>query len=269
MGWVGAPDPAPSSFFLTGSPPYYLPIDATFISPAARRPTRHRPAPVAQRPPRHRPAPAARPLHLARSTHSQDTRRGHAVQMQRGCRRPPVEKSCWPSPRTCCSTVSQRRRGRRSHRPAPWCLTPWDATTALLALRLASAAGPCSCISRGETRDRYGYPWADSTIVIQVRDIDDRPLPFLVYPCGCSAAAGDGGFASAAEAARRRCPRSGAFSYGSCRRMLFDSVYPGFYRCRKSLCESVRAPVVQVGRMEDFVNLNRYIFHGMSFHFFI
>ncbi|XP_044349655.1 proline-rich receptor-like protein kinase PERK10 isoform X6 [Triticum aestivum] len=92
MGWVGAPDPAPSSFFLTGSPPYYLPIDATFISPAARRPTRHRPAPVAQRPPRHRPAPAARPLHLARSTHSQDTRRGHAVQMQRGCRRPPVEK---------------------------------------------------------------------------------------------------------------------------------------------------------------------------------
>ncbi|XP_044349657.1 uncharacterized protein [Triticum aestivum] len=135
MGWVGAPDPAPSSFFLTGSPPYYLPIDATFISPAARRPTRHRPAPVAQRPPRHRPAPAARPLHLARSTHSQDTRRGHAVQMQRGCRRPPVEKR--------------------------------------------------------------------------------------------------------------------------------------FYRCRKSLCESVRAPVVQVGRMEDFVNLNRYIFHGMSFHFFI
>uniref|UniRef100_A0A453T0P4 Uncharacterized protein n=1 Tax=Aegilops tauschii subsp. strangulata TaxID=200361 RepID=A0A453T0P4_AEGTS len=140
----------------------------------------------------------------------------------------PPDAGLLQGPAAGCSAVSQRRRGRRSHRPAPWCLTPWDATTALLALLIASAAGPCSCISRGEIRDRYGYPWADSIIVIQVRDIDNRPLPFLLYPCGCCAAAGDGGFASAAEAARRRrCPRSGAFSYGSCRRMLSDSVYPG------------------------------------------
>ncbi|XBI52921.1 hypothetical protein VPH35_035228 [Triticum aestivum] len=49
-----------------------------------------------------------------------------------------------------------------------------------------------------EVADRYGYVWAASVVVIRIRELDDRPLPFLLRPCGCSAGARDGSSAYAA-----------------------------------------------------------------------
>jgi len=72
---------------------------------------------------------------------------------------------------------------------------------ALLALLLAIAAGPYSRISRKEIVDHYGYSWAASVVVIWIRDLDDRPLTFLLHQCGCSAGLGDGSSAYAAKAA--------------------------------------------------------------------